>query len=162
MKNKKVKITNASTAQDASKQNAGKWIAKIFIDSCVCYTVAVFIISLIVSLFDSGMVIFVTDFVWLYAFALLIGIANLILRYKPFALWLRVVLHSLTIYSGFAVYIAIVKQNDASSVALLSIPFAVAYAIIMLIVLAVNSLIKKNIRENKSEYKSVYSNVNNR
>ena len=50
-----------------------------------------------------------------------------------------------------------VKQNDASSVALLSIPFAVAYAIIMLTVLAVNSLINKNNRENKSEYTSVYT-----
>jgi hypothetical protein len=82
--------------------------------------------------------------------------------HKPLSLFVRVILHVITIFSGFALYLVLVKQNDASSVALLSIPFAVAYAIIMLIVLAVNSLIKKNNRENKSEYKSVYSNVNNR
>ena len=162
MKKKNNSIVNTKTSEAIEKQSSAGWIKRVFIHSCVCYTVSVFLLSLIVSLSDNKMVIFVTDFVWLYALALLIGIANLILRYKPLALWLRVVLHALTVYSGFAVYVALVKQNDASSVAFLSIPFAVVYAVVMLCVLAVNSLIKKNRRENKSEYKSVYSNVTNK
>lgn len=161
MKKKNIKNSNISASEPIKKQSFGYWLKKVFIDSCVCYTVSVFLFSLIVSLADDSMVIFVTDFVWLYALSLLIGLANLILRYKPLALWIRIVLHAITIYSGFAIYIALVKQNDASSVAFLSIPFAIAYAVIMLCVLAVNSLIKKNKRENKSEYKSIYTNINN-
>ena len=162
MGKKIIKDTNTDARSVTEKKGAAYTVKRVFIDSCVCYTVLVFLLSLIVSLIDNSMVIFVTDFVWLYAFSLLIGVANLILRYKPLALWIRVLLHAVTIFSGFAVYIVLVKQNDASSVAFLSIPFVVAYALIMLGVLVVTSLISKNDRERKSEYKSIYTNVNNK
>lgn len=161
MKKKNNKVSSVNTSEPIGKKSAGWCIKSIFIDSCVFYTVSVFLLSLIVSLMDDTMVIVVTDFVWLYALSLLVGIANLILRYKTLALWLRVVLHAVTIFCGFAVYIVLVKQNDASSVAFLSIPFVIAYALIMLGVLIVNSLIAKSTRENKSEYKSIYTNTNN-
>ena len=157
-----VKNQSAAVCDTDKKRGAAYTVKRIFIDSCVCYTVLVFLLSLIVSLMDNSMTIFVTDFVWLYPFTLLIGLANAILRYKPLAMWIRVILHAVTIYSGFAVYIVLVKQNDASSVGYLSIPFAVAYALVMLGVLVVTSLISKNERENKSEYKNVYSKVNDK
>ena len=155
-------ISNTGVLENAERKSTIGTLKRVFIDSCVCYTILVFLLSLIVSLLNNTMVIVVTDFVWLYAFSLLIALANLILRYKPLAMGIRVVLHMVTIFSGFAVYIVLVKQNDASSVAFLSIPFIAVYALVMLGVLVVNSLFKKNERENKSEYKSIYTNANNK
>ena len=134
-------MQNGASSQGENKKNP---IKQIFVDSCIAYTFFVFTLSLIVSIVNGSMTIFVTDFVWLYAFALLIGCANMILRYKPLSLFVRVILHVITIFSGFALYLVLVKQNDASSVAFLSIPFIAAYAVIMIGVLVVTKEIQYN------------------
>ncbi len=156
---------NKAPAETAAVENKGvKFrIKKIFIDSCVYYTIMVLLlmtINLMLQTEDTRDVIFSADFLGLYPFSFLIACANLVLTNKKLPVWIKIGIHASCVLGGFAIYLATVKKADGNAILKISGALVAVYIVVMVAVVLILSLKTKSEKEQTAEeYKSVYGNI---
>ncbi len=159
----KKKQTNAPTSSHIEqKKGFGYYFKRIFIDSCIYYTIMVLLFMFIDTILVKGngeYGINSKDFLGLYPFAFLIGCANLLFGNKKIKLWLRITLHATFVIGGFVLYLLTIKGNNLSSITAISGLLVIIYIMVMATVVTVLALKAKKERENDPEYKKMYENI---
>lgn len=134
---------------------------RILLRTCILYTVLSLVLFLIGSAIPQfGNMIEVSGLLTIFAFALLLAVAGLILGVERFPIALRVALHYLASLATYLVIFVFIAQKASGATAIFSntVFFTILYALVMGIYLfAYYSLKKDEKQEKKGEgYQRIY------
>ena len=135
---------------------------RVLLRTCILYTVLSLVLFLVGSAIPQfGNMIEVSGLLTIFAFALLLAVAGLILGVERFPISLRVALHYLASLATYLVIFVFIAQKASGATAIFSnlIFFTLIYALVMGIYLfAYYSLKKEETKKEKSGegYRSIY------